>query len=116
MPRDIVLTTTVKPNLTDLVRVAADTDPGLRVREIAHGAVTQFVDDDGNVVLSISIDSAVLVAVPGESARLIGAAAPEPVWWIEAWTSFGPAGERGIRLAREFAQQCRAACRVTAMR
>jgi hypothetical protein len=82
---------------------AAQVDPTLAVRDLAHRAVTQVVDPDGLVVLSAGVNSAVCVDVPHETTRLVPGAADAPVWWVEAWVPWDDAGDRGRRIMCVFA-------------
>ncbi|GGQ71333.1 hypothetical protein [Couchioplanes azureus] len=76
----------------------------LRVRETANGAVIQLCDDAGRPL--VSLETPVLVQVPGEVRRLLGDAYDRvgvPVWWMEARAPSGrPEAEA---LARRFADE-----------
>ncbi len=77
----------------------------LRVREAANGAIIQLCDDDGRPL--VSLETPVLVQVPGELDRLLGPGWSDrlglPVWWLEARAPSGhPEAEA---LARRFADE-----------
>jgi hypothetical protein len=77
----------------------------LRVRETANGAVVQLCADDGRPL--VSLETPVLVQVPGELDRLLGPGYGDrlglPVWWMEARAPSGqPEAEA---LARRFAAE-----------
>ncbi len=77
----------------------------LRVREAADGAIIQLCADDGKPL--VSLETPVLVQVPGEVDRLLGAGYGErlglPLWWMEARAPSGrPEAEA---LARRFATE-----------
>ncbi|MDR0417355.1 MAG: hypothetical protein LBH76_08630 [Propionibacteriaceae bacterium] len=110
MPRDIVITAASQPRLDGLIAVAADIDPRLTTRTIAHGAIVQLVDPDGQPVLSISVNAANHVRVPHEAARLIPGAPDAPLWWIEAWAPQGERNGPGLRIARAYAETLNGHC------
>jgi hypothetical protein len=72
------------PRATVAAMVAAGAD--LRVRHAADGAVLQLCDPAGPPLVSIEVP--LLLQVPGEIERLLGAETarhvPLPVWWVEA--------------------------------
>jgi hypothetical protein len=106
------------------VLAAAGAVPELWVRLSRDDTVLQFcaVDRDradpapGTPVLEtpvletpvLCVESPVLVPVPGEVARLLGAgaarSAPSPLWWVEVRSTAGLAGS-AHRLARELADR-----------
>jgi hypothetical protein len=77
----------------------------LRVREAANGAIIQLCDDEGRPL--VSVETPILVRVPGEVDRLLGPGHSErlglPVWWIEARAPSGRPEAQA--LARRFATE-----------
>lgn len=77
----------------------------LRVREAANGAIIQLCDDDGKPL--VSLETPILVQVPGEVDRLLGPGHGDrlglPVWWIEARAPSGRPEAQA--LARRFAAE-----------
>nr|CBL93709.1 hypothetical protein [Streptomyces sp. L-49973] len=76
--------------------------PDLGVRSVAEGAVVQLCAPNGRPL--VSVEAPLLVQVPGEAQRLLGAdvSSPEvPYWWTEARAT--TAVEEGERLAGSFA-------------
>lgn len=69
MPREIVILAPRPVTLEDVIRGAAAVDSDLFVRVIAHGAFTQLVNDDDQVIVSIGQPS--LLRAPGEIERLL---------------------------------------------
>ena len=76
----------------------------LRVRDTANGAIIQLCDDTGRPL--VSLETPVLIQVPGEVGRLLGDTYDRigvPVWWMEARAPSGqPEAET---LARRFADE-----------
>ncbi|HEX6471191.1 MAG TPA: DUF6177 family protein [Streptosporangiaceae bacterium] len=98
MTRDVVALVQGRPDprATVAAMVAAGAD--LRVRHAADGAVLQLCDPAGPPLVSIEVP--LLLQVPGEIERLLGAEiarhVPLPAWWVEARAvqpaASGPAG------------------------
>ncbi|MER5490738.1 DUF6177 family protein [Streptomyces sp. NPDC002490] len=89
MTKDLIALTPRMPDpLTLLVGLHAG-GPGTRATATADGAVVQLLGAGGRPL--VSVESPVLVQVPGEVDRLLGprsaAAAPVPVWWTETRAS-----------------------------
>jgi hypothetical protein len=103
--RDVVALTRDAPDVRDVVAGMIAAGQELRVRAADHGPVIQLCDDHERLLVSIEVP--VLVQVPGEVERLLGAAAAEglqvPLWWVEARAPSGrPDAEA---LARRFATE-----------
>lgn len=85
MTYDLVVLCQRVPNIRDIVAGMAAAGRELRVRQVADGAVIQLCDDEGRPL--VSVETPVLVQVPGEVERVLGDVAGEPVrvpvWWVE---------------------------------
>ncbi|MFJ5561053.1 DUF6177 family protein [Streptomyces sp. NPDC093250] len=108
MTKDVIALTPKMPDLPTLLAGLYAGGPDLGVNTLADGAVVQLCAPDGRPL--VSVETPVLVQVPGETARLLGSEASEageggghdgPVWWTEARASTAVA-EAG-RLAGSFA-------------
>lgn len=102
MTKDVIALTPRMPDLPTLLAGLYAGGPDLGVNTLADGAVVQLCAPDGRPL--VSVETPVLVQVPGETARLLGsegAAHQGPVWWTEARASTAVA-EAG-RLAGSFA-------------
>ncbi|SBW22828.1 hypothetical protein [Protofrankia symbiont of Coriaria ruscifolia] len=104
MTVDVIALCRARPDIEASVTALVAASPHLRVVPVSHGAVMQLADDDGRPL--VSIESPVLVQVPGEAQRLLG---PEvsmvdaPLWWVEARATSAREGTEDI--ARRFAHQ-----------
>lgn len=84
MTYDVVALLERMPSDDDVLAAFAAAGPERRVRAVSAGMVIQLCDDDGEPLLSI--DTPMYIQVPGEAARLLGAALadlPAPIWWVE---------------------------------
>ncbi|MGW5213821.1 DUF6177 family protein [Streptomyces sp. NPDC004051] len=101
MTKDVIALTPKMPDLPTLLAGLYAGGPGLGVDSLADGAVVRLCAPDGRPL--VSVEAPILVQVPGETARLLGAGAGHdgPVWWTEARASTAVA-EAG-RLAGSFA-------------
>lgn len=102
MTTDVIALTPRMPDTRGIVAALMAAGPELRVRSVADSAVLQLCGDDGRPLLSV--ESPLLVRVPGEPARLLGPAADSvtvPTWWIETRASTAVPGAE--RLAGLFA-------------
>lgn len=101
--RDVVALCRRRPDVHAELAALLTAGPQLRARP--WGPVLQLLDDDGQRLASV--DGPLLVQVPGEVARLLGAdvAVPEPVWWIEirAATDHPDAAQLARRVAEHLA-------------
>jgi hypothetical protein len=112
MTRDVVALLGSAPEVQDVAAALRAAGERFRVRAAAGGAVVQLCDDDGRPLVSIEVP--VLVRIPGEVERLLGAelagrAPPPPLWWVE--TRVPSAREGAERLGRRFAEALAARCR-----
>ncbi|MGW1065008.1 DUF6177 family protein [Streptomyces aureus] len=85
MTRDVIALTPTMPDLRTLLAGLYAGGPDLGVSTLADGAVIQLRAPDGRPL--VSVEAPVLVQVPGETTRLLGAAPglpDSPVWWTEA--------------------------------
>ena len=104
MTYDVIALTRRTPDPRSIVAGMLAAGEQLRVRETANGAVIQLCDDAGRPL--VSLETPVLIQVPGEVGRLLGAEYERvgvPVWWLEARAPSGmPQAEA---LARRFADE-----------
>lgn len=105
MTYDVIALTRRTPDPRAIVAGMRAAGDELRVRETANGAIIQLCDDQGRPL--VSLETPVLVQVPGEIDRLLGPGYGDrlglPVWWIEARAPSGrPEAEA---LARRFAAE-----------
>jgi hypothetical protein len=111
VPRDIVILTSLAPDLAALVTAGADVAPELGVRAVEDGAVLQLCLDDGRAVLSLAGPKT--VENPYEVARLTrGTVGPvsSPVFWTEAWVPWGPHADIGVEVALALASALGGTC------
>jgi hypothetical protein len=105
MSRDVIALVTRMPDVPAVLAGMAAAGEDLLVYTHAGGAVVQLAGDTGNPLLTI--EEPVLVAVPGEVARLLGdevaGQVPTPVWWIEARAAGTPPDT--VDLAYRFADE-----------
>jgi len=98
--KDVIALTPKMPDLPTLLAGLYAGGPDLGISTLADGAVVQLCAPDGRPL--VSVETPVLVQVPGETERLLGATGHDgPVWWTEARASTAVA-EAG-RLAGSFA-------------
>lgn len=111
MTRDVVALLPAAPEVADVVAALRAAGERFGVRQAAAGSVVQLCDDQGLPLVSIEVP--VLVQVPGEVERLLGAEIagrlpPPPLWWVEARA---PSARDGAeRLGRRFAEALAARC------
>ncbi|MEU9468492.1 DUF6177 family protein [Streptomyces avermitilis] len=83
MTKDVIALTPKMPDIRTLLAGLYAGGPGLGVDSVAEGAVVQLCAADGRPL--VSVEAPILVQVPGEAERLLGAgSASAPVWWTEA--------------------------------
>jgi hypothetical protein len=102
MSCDIVALVRNQPDVRTVIDGMVAVGERLEPRDVS-GGVTQLYDAAGRLLVSIEIP--VLVAVPGEVARLLGSdqatRVEPPVWWVDIRAAAGvPEAER---IARKFA-------------
>ncbi|MFC9510096.1 DUF6177 family protein [Streptomyces sp. NPDC057002] len=100
MTKDVIALTPKMPDLPTLLAGLYAGGPDLGVNTAADGAVVQLCAPDGRPL--VSVETPILVQVPGETTRLLDHAVEDgPLWWTEARASTAVA-EAG-RLAGSFA-------------
>jgi hypothetical protein len=106
MTSDVVALLAGMPDPKVIVAGMAAAGEDLGVRHAANGAVLQLCDADGRPLVSIEVP--LLVQVPGEVERLLGAETAErvstPVWWLEARARDGR-GELARAVAEELVRR-----------
>ncbi|WP_328672076.1 DUF6177 family protein [Streptomyces sp. NBC_00328] len=88
MTKDVIALTPKMPDLRTLLAGLYAGGPDLGVSTLADSAVIQLHAPDGRPL--VSVEAPVLIQVPGETARLLGAGPglpDSPVWWTEARAS-----------------------------
>jgi hypothetical protein len=81
---DVVALIDGRPSYEDVLAGMVAAGPDWLVQEVADGAVLQLCDEQGEPMASL--ESPILIQVPGEIERLLGAEladVPSPVWWTE---------------------------------
>ncbi|MEV4753526.1 hypothetical protein AB0J86_00180 [Micromonospora sp. NPDC049559] len=107
MSRDVIALLPAAPDVPAMLAAMAAAGEELLVLPAAGRAVLQLCDaaDPEHVRPLLSIEEPLMVTVPGEVTRLLGAEVgvevPTPVWWVEARAAATP--ERAVRLAYRFA-------------
>ncbi|MFG2647727.1 DUF6177 family protein [Streptomyces sp. NPDC048436] len=102
MTKDVIALTPKMPDINTLLAGLYAGGPDLGINSLAEGAVVQLCTPGGRPL--VSVEAPLLIQVPGEAQRLLGAevASPDgPFWWTEARAS--TAVEEGERLAGSFA-------------
>ncbi|MEU4998740.1 DUF6177 family protein [Streptomyces sp. NPDC021622] len=102
MTKDVIALTPKMPDINTLLAGLFAGGPDLGVSSVHEGAVVQLCAPNGRPL--VSVESPLLVQVPGEVQRLLGAEVPATdgsFWWTEARAS--TAVEEGERLAGSFA-------------
>ncbi|WP_435280367.1 DUF6177 family protein [Streptomyces koelreuteriae] len=100
MTKDVIALTPKMPDLPTLLAGLYAGGPDLGVNTTADGAVVQLCAPDGRPL--VSVETPILVQVPGETTRLLDHTVEEgPVWWTEARASTAVA--EAARLAGSFA-------------
>ncbi|MET9530935.1 DUF6177 family protein [Streptomyces sp. NPDC006649] len=85
MTKDVIALTPKMPDTWAVLAGLYAGGPGLDVRAVHDGAVIQLRAPDGRAL--VSVEAPLLVQVPGEAERLLGAGVPLPdipYWWTEA--------------------------------
>jgi hypothetical protein len=103
MTYDVVALLERMPSHEDVLAALGAVGPQHRVRAVSGGLVIQLCDDDGDPM--VSIDAPMYIQVPGEPARLLGAAlgdVPAPTWWVEIRAA---ARDGGSALAWQYAEE-----------
>jgi hypothetical protein len=81
---DVVALIDGRPSYEDVLAGMVAAGPDWLVQEVSDGAVLQLCDEQGEPMASL--ESPILIQVPGEVERLLGAEladVPSPVWWTE---------------------------------
>ncbi|MER5254505.1 DUF6177 family protein [Streptomyces sp. NPDC002855] len=102
MTKDVIALTPKMPDINTLLAGLFAGGPDLGVNSLAEGAVVQLCAPNGRPL--VSVEAPLLIQVPGEAQRLLGAEVTTPdgsYWWTEARAS--TAVEEGERLAGSFA-------------
>ncbi|MGW5862497.1 DUF6177 family protein [Streptomyces sp. NPDC055239] len=102
MTKDVIALTPTMPDVNTLLAGLFAGGPDLGINSLAEGAVIQLCAPNGRPL--VSVESPLLIQVPGEAQRLLGAdvSTPDgPFWWTESRAS--TAVEEGERLAGSFA-------------
>ncbi|MEU0137010.1 DUF6177 family protein [Streptomyces sp. NPDC006296] len=90
MTKDVIALTTRMPDPWTVLVGLLSGGPDKLVGTHGDGAVVQLCDPEGRPL--VSVEAPLLVQVPGEAERLLGAAAPPvPFWWTEARATTGVA-------------------------
>ncbi|WNZ11321.1 DUF6177 family protein [Streptomyces sp. 11x1] len=93
MTRDVIALTPKMPDVWALMASLYAGGSDLDLSAAAEGAVVQLHGPGGRPL--VSVESPVLVQVPGEAERLLGQSAAPPYWWTEARASTAvPEAER----------------------
>jgi hypothetical protein len=101
MTYDLVALLDGRPSSDDILAGLAAAGEDLGVRAVSGGAVIQLCDEDDNPL--VSIESPLLVQVPGEVERILGTAVgpvETPAWWVEIRAT---ARDGGRELAKSYA-------------
>ncbi|WP_200307777.1 DUF6177 family protein [Streptomyces adelaidensis] len=85
MTKDVIALTPKMPNVWALMASLYAGGADLDLSAAAEGAVVQLHGPGGRPL--VSVESPVLVQVPGEAERLLGQSARAPFWWTEARAS-----------------------------
>jgi hypothetical protein len=109
--RDVVALLPAAPEVADVAAALRAAGERFGIRQAAQGSVMQLCDEQGRPLVSIEVP--VLVQVPGEVERLLGAEVagrlpPPPLWWVE--TRAPSVREGAERLGRRFAEALAARC------
>lgn len=85
MTKDVIALTPKMPDVWALMASLYAGGSDLDLSAAADGAVVQLHGPGGRPL--VSVESPLLVQVPGEAERLLGQAVPAPYWWTEARAS-----------------------------
>ncbi|MET7280902.1 hypothetical protein ABZS29_21885 [Kribbella sp. NPDC005582] len=102
MTYDLVALVDGRPSSEDVLAGLAAAGAELGVRAVSGGAVVQLCDDEDRPLVSIELP--LLIQVPGEVERMLGAevgTVDTPAWWVEIRAS---ALEGARELAEKFAR------------
>ncbi|MGA4880084.1 DUF6177 family protein [Streptomyces lydicamycinicus] len=100
MTKDVIALTRRMPDPWTMLAGLLSGGPDKLMDATGEGAVVRICDDEGRPL--VSVEAPLLVQVPGEAERLLGAAPPPvPYWWTEARATTGV--EEAERLAGTFA-------------
>ncbi|GGX36406.1 DUF6177 family protein [Streptomyces noursei] len=100
MTKDVIALTPRMPDPAAMFASLFSGGPDKLVDTTGEGAVVRLCDDEGRPL--VSIEAPLLVQVPGEAERLLGATPPPvPYWWTEARATTGV--EEAEQLAGTFA-------------
>ncbi|HET9382277.1 MAG TPA: DUF6177 family protein [Streptomyces sp.] len=90
MTKDVIALTKKMPDPLSVLAGLLSGGPDRLVGAEGDGAVVRLHDEQGRPL--VSVEAPLLVQVPGEAARLLGAREPEvPYWWTEARATTGVA-------------------------
>jgi hypothetical protein len=90
MTKDVIALTKKMPDPLSVLAGLLSGGPDRLVGAEGDGAVVRLHDEQGRPL--VSVEAPLLVQVPGEAARLLGASEPEvPYWWTEARATTGVA-------------------------
>ncbi|TCN38030.1 hypothetical protein EV644_110165 [Kribbella orskensis] len=84
MSYDVVALIDGRPSYKDVLAGMLAAGPDWLVRDVSDGAVLQLCDPEGQPMASL--ESPILIQVPGEVERLLGpevSGVQTPVWWAE---------------------------------
>ncbi|MBB5933919.1 DUF6177 family protein [Streptomyces zagrosensis] len=95
MTKDVIALTERMPQAWSLMAGLVSGGPDMTMATAADGAVVQLCDADGRPL--VSIETPLLIRVPGEAARLLDVRVEGPVWWTEIRAA--TAAQRSGRLA-----------------
>ncbi|MEW1660890.1 DUF6177 family protein [Streptomyces sp. NPDC093707] len=100
MTKDVIALTPRMPDPGAMLASLFSGGPDKLVDTTGEGAVVRLCDGEGRPL--VSVEAPLLVQVPGEAERLLGATAPPvPYWWTEARATTGV--EEAEKLAGTFA-------------
>jgi Family of unknown function (DUF6177) len=87
--KDVIALTGRMPDAGTILAGLLAGGPGLPVDTAGEGALIRLCDERGRPL--VSVEAPLLVSVPGEAARLLGADVPAdgPLWWTEARAATG---------------------------
>ncbi|MBC9716341.1 hypothetical protein H9Y04_27775 [Streptomyces sp. TRM66268-LWL] len=90
MTKDVIALTQQMPDPLSILAGLLAGGPDNLVQAAGEGAVVQLCDEQGRPL--VSVEAPLLVQVPGEATRLLGAQEPAtPYWWTEARATTGVA-------------------------
>jgi len=110
MRHDIIITSADQPTIDTLTTTLEHCGLNLAILHSPDQATTQVTNPDGQIILTLTLNSARLVKVDQEPARLVPDALPAPCWWTEAWTTNDPT--TGIQILNDFAIRLNGRCHI----